>query len=95
MIIYLITMIIIIIDLGTQYRSGVYYTSEDQRKTVAASIIKEQTKYTSPIVTEVFLDIGRCIYISIFMSILMFIILLSLSSSSIYRPLCCSILESI
>mmetsp|Transcript_20382 Transcript_20382/g.19697 ORF Transcript_20382/g.19697 Transcript_20382/m.19697 type:complete len:190 (-) Transcript_20382:181-750(-) len=40
-------------DSGTQYRSGIYYTSEEQKKALAASIIKEQTKYTSPIVTEV------------------------------------------
>jgi len=40
-------------DRGTQYRSGVYYHSEDQKK-IALDFIKEsQPKYTDKIVVEV------------------------------------------
>jgi len=40
-------------DAGTQYRSGVYYTTPEQ-KAVAEAYIKEiQPRYESPIVTEV------------------------------------------
>lgn len=41
-------------DVGTQYRSGVYYDNEDQKKVIIASREKEQKKYTSAvIVTEI------------------------------------------
>jgi peptide-methionine (S)-S-oxide reductase len=42
-------------DVGTQYRSGIYYTS-DAQKQVAEDVIREITEsktYRSPIVTEV------------------------------------------
>lgn len=41
-------------DVGTQYRSGVYYDTEAQKNVILASRDKEQKKYTSAnIVTEV------------------------------------------
>ena len=41
-------------DVGTQYRSGIYYHDEDQRVDALASKDKEQRKYGSvPIVVEV------------------------------------------
>jgi len=41
-------------DVGTQYRSGVYYDTEDQKNIILASRDCEQKKYTSAnIVTEV------------------------------------------
>ena len=41
-------------DAGTQYRSGIYYHTEDQRRVAFASREEEQKKYPSkPIVTEV------------------------------------------
>ena len=42
-------------DVGTQYRSGIYYTNDAQKK-VAEDVIRETTEsktYRSPIVTEV------------------------------------------
>ena len=40
-------------DVGTQYRSGIYYTSEEQKSMAIASRGEEQKKYESPIVTEI------------------------------------------
>lgn len=40
-------------DVGTQYRSGIYYESETQKTTAEASIEKAQSQFASPIVTEV------------------------------------------
>ena len=42
-------------DVGTQYRSGIYYTSDEQKQ-VAEEVIREITDsktYRSPVVTEV------------------------------------------
>ncbi|MBO9649188.1 MAG: peptide-methionine (S)-S-oxide reductase MsrA [Variovorax sp.] len=42
-------------DVGTQYRSGIYYTNDEQKK-VAEEVIREITDsktYRSPVVTEV------------------------------------------
>lgn len=42
-------------DVGTQYRSGVYYASEAQRETAEAVVaeLTEQGVYDDPIVTEI------------------------------------------
>jgi peptide-methionine (S)-S-oxide reductase len=40
-------------DVGTQYRSGIYWTSEDQRVAAEASLKKAQGQLNLPIVTEV------------------------------------------
>ena len=40
-------------DIGTQYRSGIYYHSEAQRDAALASRAAEQTKRPKPIVTEI------------------------------------------
>eukprot|EP00602_Paraphysomonas_sp_CaronLab_P006127 CAMPEP_0185021544 /NCGR_PEP_ID=MMETSP1103-20130426/4233_1 /TAXON_ID=36769 /ORGANISM="Paraphysomonas bandaiensis, Strain Caron Lab Isolate" /LENGTH=206 /DNA_ID=CAMNT_0027553127 /DNA_START=85 /DNA_END=706 /DNA_ORIENTATION=- len=40
-------------DVGTQYRSGIYYHSEEQKKEAIESRDKEQEKYSDPIVTEI------------------------------------------
>jgi methionine-S-sulfoxide reductase len=40
-------------DVGTQYRSGIYYHNEEQKKAIFASKEKEQLKYDKPIVTEI------------------------------------------
>ena len=40
-------------DVGTQYRGGVYFTSDDQKADILAAIKFEQQKYKQPIVTEV------------------------------------------
>lgn len=40
-------------DRGTQYRSGIYYTSEAQKAAAEASRTRAQTKWDQPIVTEV------------------------------------------
>ena len=40
-------------DQGTQYRSGIYYHSEDQRDAALASKAEHQTTLTRPIVTEI------------------------------------------
>ncbi|MDO4640410.1 MAG: bifunctional peptide-methionine (S)-S-oxide reductase MsrA/peptide-methionine (R)-S-oxide reductase MsrB [Neisseria sp.] len=39
-------------DRGTQYRTGIYYTDEAERKTISASLAAEQKKYQQPIVVE-------------------------------------------
>lgn len=40
-------------DSGTQYRSGVYYHSTEQKKEAEEYIVEEQKKYRGKIVTEV------------------------------------------
>lgn len=40
-------------DIGTQYRSGIYYVDESDLKAINQAIKIEQTKYSSPILTEV------------------------------------------
>lgn len=40
-------------DVGTQYRSAIYYSTEEQRKTAEASKERAQEAYSSPIVTEI------------------------------------------
>ncbi|WP_172196410.1 peptide-methionine (S)-S-oxide reductase MsrA [Saccharibacillus qingshengii] len=45
-------------DVGTQYRSGVYYTDEADWTAVEAAIRRERSRYNQPIVTEA-LPLGR------------------------------------
>lgn len=40
-------------DTGTQYRSGIYYVKEQDKKIIENVIKQEQKKYKKPIVTEV------------------------------------------
>jgi len=40
-------------DRGTQYRSVVYYTNEEEKETILTSIVKNQALYPDKIVTEV------------------------------------------
>jgi len=40
-------------DQGTQYRSGIYYVDEEDRKTIESVTVKEQAKYSEKIVTEI------------------------------------------
>lgn len=40
-------------DVGTQYRSAIYWTDEDQKEAVEKYIAEKQKEYTQPIVTEV------------------------------------------
>lgn len=40
-------------DRGTQYRTGVYYTDEKEKKVIQSVLEKEQQKYTDKIVVEV------------------------------------------
>ena len=40
-------------DHGTQYRSGIYYHSEEQRQAALEYIKEAQKGYSQPIVTEV------------------------------------------
>ena len=39
-------------DVGTQYRSGIYYLDETQQAAAQAAIAQAQTQYAEPIVTE-------------------------------------------
>ena len=41
-------------DSGTQYRSGIYYTTESQKELAESSKNKAQLGYTAPIVTEIY-----------------------------------------
>lgn len=40
-------------DSGTQYRSGIYYVNDSDKKIIEDTIQEEQKKYKKPIVTEV------------------------------------------
>lgn len=40
-------------DVGTQYRSAVYYSTERQRRIIEESITEAGTQFSAPIVTEV------------------------------------------
>jgi peptide-methionine (S)-S-oxide reductase len=40
-------------DFGTQYRSGIYYHNDDQRKIAESSLRQEQLKHQRSIVTEI------------------------------------------
>lgn len=40
-------------DVGTQYRSGIYFTTRQQQAIATSSKMKEQEKYLLPIVTEI------------------------------------------
>jgi len=40
-------------DKGTQYRSVIYYSSEEEKKTIEESIAKHQAEFSNKIVTEV------------------------------------------
>ena len=40
-------------DLGTQYRTGVYYSEETEKTVISDFIKKMQSQYTDPIVVEV------------------------------------------
>lgn len=40
-------------DVGTQYRSGIYYTNEAQKAVIKASLAEAQKMFTKAIVTEV------------------------------------------
>jgi peptide methionine sulfoxide reductase msrA/msrB len=40
-------------DVGTQYRTGIYYSDEKDKEIIEQVIAKEQQKYKAPIVTEV------------------------------------------
>ena len=39
-------------DIGTQYRSGVYYTDPTEKAVIAAALKREQQKYQQPLVVE-------------------------------------------
>ncbi|WP_302393123.1 peptide-methionine (S)-S-oxide reductase MsrA [Eggerthella sinensis] len=40
-------------DRGTQYRTGIYWTDEADLPSIEASLLRQQARYTAPIVTEV------------------------------------------
>lgn len=40
-------------DMGTQYRTGIYYTDESDLDTIKESVANEAKKYTKEVVTEV------------------------------------------
>lgn len=40
-------------DIGTQYRTGIYYTNDEDKETILKFIQNEQKKYMKPIVVEV------------------------------------------
>ncbi|HWR61162.1 MAG TPA: peptide-methionine (R)-S-oxide reductase MsrB [Clostridia bacterium] len=40
-------------DVGTQYRTGIYYSDEGDKVTIERAVAREQNKYKAPIVTEV------------------------------------------
>lgn len=40
-------------DVGTQYRTGIYYKDEEEIETIKSVIAEEQKKYSNPIVVEI------------------------------------------
>jgi len=40
-------------DVGTQYRSGIYYTDSNEKKIIEEALAKEQKRYDDKVVTEV------------------------------------------
>ena len=40
-------------DIGSQYRTGIFYTDETELETIQMAVAKEQEKHKAPIVTEV------------------------------------------
>ncbi len=40
-------------DIGSQYRTGIYYTDEEDLKMINKVLEEEKKKYTNPIVTEI------------------------------------------
>lgn len=40
-------------DVGTQYRTGIYYQDERDKPIIEAAVAKEQSKYEAPLATEV------------------------------------------
>lgn len=40
-------------DLGTQYRTGIYYTTDSQKRVALEAVERLQKKYEKPVVTEV------------------------------------------
>ena len=40
-------------DIGTQYRTGIYYTNEDQKKVIESVVAEVQKSYESPVLTEI------------------------------------------
>jgi len=40
-------------DVGTQYRTGIYYSDEEDKTVIERAVAREQEKYKAPIVTEV------------------------------------------
>jgi peptide methionine sulfoxide reductase msrA/msrB len=40
-------------DKGTQYRTGIYYTNEEDLQVIKESYAKEQAQYTEPLAVEV------------------------------------------
>ena len=40
-------------DVGTQYRSSIFYHTEEQRKAAEKSLKEEQKKHSKPIATEI------------------------------------------
>ncbi|HPT78309.1 MAG TPA: peptide-methionine (S)-S-oxide reductase MsrA [Candidatus Atribacteria bacterium] len=47
-------------DIGTQYRTGIYYTDSEDLEVILRSKSREQSKYDKPIVTEI--EPLRCFY---------------------------------
>jgi peptide-methionine (S)-S-oxide reductase len=40
-------------DVGTQYRSGIYFTAEEQKKAAEAAVKRAQSHFERPIVSEI------------------------------------------
>ncbi len=40
-------------DVGTQYRSGIYFTTDEQKQAATAALKRAQAYYDKPIVTEI------------------------------------------
>lgn len=51
-------------QVGTQYRSGIYYLSEEQRKAAEASVATRNARLGRPVVTEVVMSEGTPFYLA-------------------------------